>query len=133
MWPPTMWMVVPQRMLHHAFIEYAMCHRRADRSAVIMKSTTQPNSSRVVTMVLLALGTVFAPIAIAQTAPIDGFYNVLSFGASPDGHAKCTEEIGKAIDAASAKGGGTVYFPAGTYLTGPIHLQSHITLRSEEH
>jgi len=51
----------------------------------------------------------------AQTPPTDGFFNVLSFGASPDGQTKCTEAIGKAIDAASAKGGGTVYFPAGTY------------------
>src|SRR4030095_11714045 len=33
-----------------------------------------------------------------------------------------------AIDAASQKGGGTIYFPAGKYLTGPIHLKSNITL-----
>src|SRR5207248_3772563 len=26
------------------------------------------------------------------------------------------------------KGGGTIYVPAGTFLTGPIHLESHITL-----
>ena len=64
----------------------------------------------------------------AQTAPTSGFFNVLSFGASADGQTKCTEAIRKAIDAAVAKGGGTIYFPAGTYLTGPIHLRSHITL-----
>jgi polygalacturonase len=30
--------------------------------------------------------------------------------------------------AAVKKGGGTVYFPAGKYLTGPIHLKSNITI-----
>ena len=30
-----------------------------------------------------------------------------------------------------AAGGGTVYFPAGTYLTGSIHLRSNITLQLE--
>ncbi|MEP6675957.1 MAG: glycoside hydrolase family 28 protein, partial [Ferruginibacter sp.] len=34
----------------------------------------------------------------------------------------------KAIDAASKTGGGTIYFPAGKYLTGPIHLKSNITI-----
>jgi len=29
------------------------------------------------------------------------------------------------------QGGGTVYFPAGTYLTGSIHLRSNITLQFE--
>ncbi len=94
----------------------------------IMKLTTQPTPSTIVSMLLMTVGLVFAPIAPAQTPPPDGFFNVLSFGASPDGQVKCTDAIGKAIDAASAKGGGTVYFPPGTYLTGPIHLQSHITL-----
>src|ERR1039458_1432229 len=102
--------------------------RRAESLTPIMKLTTQPALSTIATMLLLTLGFAFAPIATAQTPPTDGFFNVLSFGALPDGQAKCTEAIGKAIDAASSKGGGTVYFPAGTYLTGPIHLRSHITL-----
>ncbi|ULT46604.1 hypothetical protein KRR40_43450 [Niabella defluvii] len=32
------------------------------------------------------------------------------------------------MDAAAKAGGGTVYFPAGKYLTGPIHFKSNITL-----
>ena len=36
--------------------------------------------------------------------------------------------INKAIDAAVKTGGGTVYFPAGNYLTGSIHLQNYISL-----
>jgi polygalacturonase len=93
-----------------------------------MKLTMQSNPFGIVSMMLMTLGFAFAPMGVAQTTPTDGFFNVLNFGALPDGQTKCTEAIGKAIDAASAKGGGIVYFPAGTYLTGPIHLQSHITL-----
>jgi len=93
-----------------------------------MKLTTQFNPSDMVTLLFMTLGLGLAPMVSAQTPPTGGFFNVLSFGASPDGQSKCTDAISKAIDAASAKGGGTVYFPAGTYLTGPIHLQSHITL-----
>jgi len=64
----------------------------------------------------------------AQIEPTRCSYNVITFGAASDGQTMCTEAIRKAIDTAASKGGGTVYFPSGTYLTGPIHLQSHITL-----
>ena len=52
------------------------------------------------------------------------FYNVLNYGAKNDSSKIAT----KAIAAASKKGGGTIYFPAGKYLTGPIHLKSNITI-----
>ncbi|MCM8568492.1 glycoside hydrolase family 28 protein [Gramella jeungdoensis] len=39
-----------------------------------------------------------------------------------------TKTIQSAINEASEKGGGTVYFPAGDYLTGAIRLKSNITL-----
>src|SRR5690606_21125758 len=45
-----------------------------------------------------------------------------------DGSEMATEAIKKAIDAAFEAGGGTVFFPAGEYLTGPIHFKSNITL-----
>src|SRR5688572_16965912 len=56
------------------------------------------------------------------------FYNVLSYGAKNDSSKIATKAIAAAISAASKKGGGTVYFPAGKYLTGPIHLKSNITI-----
>jgi polygalacturonase len=56
------------------------------------------------------------------------FYDVTKYGAKKDSSAKATLAIKKAIDAASKAGGGTVYFPAGKYLTGPIHLKSNITI-----
>ncbi len=56
------------------------------------------------------------------------FYDVTKYGAKKDSSAKATSAIKKAIDAASKSSGGTVYFPAGKYLTGPIHLKSNITI-----
>ncbi len=56
------------------------------------------------------------------------YYNVLKYGAKNDSTKLATESIKKAIDAASKAGGGTVFFPAGKYLTGPIHLKSNITI-----
>nr|WP_121271871.1 glycoside hydrolase family 28 protein [Pedobacter schmidteae] len=56
------------------------------------------------------------------------YYNVLKYGAKNDSSKLATQAIKKAIDAASKAGGGTVYFPAGKYLTGAIHLKSNITI-----
>ncbi len=42
-----------------------------------------------------------------------------------------TELINNTIDRLSAAGGGTLFFPAGTYLTASIHLKSNITLELE--
>ena len=61
-----------------------------------------------------------------------GVYNVLDYGAVADGATKCTKAIATAIAAAADAGGGTVLIPAGTYLTGPIHLKSGVTLHTEE-
>jgi polygalacturonase len=54
--------------------------------------------------------------------------NVKTKGADPTGKVKCTKIIGDIIGELSAKGGGTVFFPAGTWLTGPIIMKSNITL-----
>ena len=56
------------------------------------------------------------------------FYNVRNFGARGDSATIDTEAINKAIDAAVAVGGGTIYFPAGEYLSFSIRLKSNITL-----
>jgi polygalacturonase len=61
-----------------------------------------------------------------QTA--QNFYNVKSYGARGDGKTLDTNAINKAIETASENGGGTVFFPAGTYLSFSIHLKSNITL-----
>ncbi|MCZ8522120.1 MULTISPECIES: glycoside hydrolase family 28 protein [Paenibacillus] len=48
-----------------------------------------------------------------------------------DGRQDNTAAIAAAIRACAAGGGGTVYVPAGDYVTGPIVLRSHITLQLE--
>jgi polygalacturonase len=55
-------------------------------------------------------------------------FDVTAFGAKGDGKAIDTPAINKAIEAAAAAGGGTVVFPAGTYLSYSIHLKSHVSL-----
>ena len=69
---------------------------------------------------LLLLGTL--------AAQAQDYYNVLKYGARNDSTKLATAAIAKAIDAAAKAGGGTVYFPAGRYRTGPIHLKSNITI-----
>lgn len=56
------------------------------------------------------------------------FYNVLNYGAKGDGKTLDTDAINLAIETASSKGGGTVFFPAGTFLSFSIHLKSNITI-----
>jgi polygalacturonase len=67
---------------------------------------------------------------ILNAAETDGQnnFNVRNFGAVGDGKNLDSPAIDKAIDAADAAGGGTVLVPAGTYLSGSIHLKSNIHL-----
>ena len=58
----------------------------------------------------------------------NGRFNVKDFGAKGDGVHIDSPAINAAIDAASEAGGGTVYFPAGTYSSYSIRLKSHISL-----
>jgi len=55
-------------------------------------------------------------------------FDVTRFGARGDGVRIDTDAINDAIDAAARAGGGTVYFPAGTYASYSIHLRSHVAL-----
>jgi len=56
-------------------------------------------------------------------------YDVRAFGARGNGKTLDTPAINKAIETAAAAGGGTVNFPAGTYLSVSIRLRSNITLQ----
>ncbi|MBD0371351.1 MAG: glycoside hydrolase family 28 protein [Pyrinomonadaceae bacterium] len=53
---------------------------------------------------------------------------ITRFGAVGDGRTDCTESLRKAIDACNKAGGGRVVVPAGTFLTGAIHLKSNVNL-----
>jgi unsaturated rhamnogalacturonyl hydrolase len=56
----------------------------------------------------------------------DRDYRITAYGAVAN--KDCTEAFRKAIDACNAAGGGRVVVPAGTYLTGAIHLKSNVNL-----
>jgi polygalacturonase len=55
-------------------------------------------------------------------------FNILDYGAHKDSATPSTAAIRSAIDAAKVAGGGTVYIPAGHYITGPIELVSNLVL-----
>jgi len=59
-------------------------------------------------------------------------FPITEFGAEPGGKVKNTEAINDAISACSDAGGGTVRIPAGTWLTGAIHLKSNVNLHLAE-
>lgn len=60
--------------------------------------------------------------------PSSRIFNVREFGAVGDGVTLDTPAIQKAIEACAAVGGGQVVLPPGRYLSGTVHLRSHITL-----
>lgn len=57
--------------------------------------------------------------------------DMLKAGAKANGKTLNTKLINSTIDRLNRGGGGTLFFPAGTYLTGSIHLKSNITLELE--
>jgi polygalacturonase len=68
--------------------------------------------------------------ADAQTGahPAEAVFNVRTFGTSGDGKTVDTPAINNAIEAVAAAGGGTLVFPAGTYLCFTIRLKSNVEL-----
>ena len=67
-------------------------------------------------------------LAEAPAGPTDATFNVRTYGATGDGKTVDTPAINKAIDAVAAAGGGTLVFPAGTYLCFTIRLKSNVEL-----
>jgi polygalacturonase len=61
-----------------------------------------------------------------KTAAIGKVYNILDYGAKSDTLVKNTRAIQAAIDACTP--GGTVYIPAGTFVSGALFLKSNMTL-----
>jgi len=53
-------------------------------------------------------------------------YNILDFGAKPDGQTINTKAIQSAIDKLAKEGGGTLIIPEGQFLTGTLELKSNI-------
>ena len=82
----------------------------------------------------LSLGTT---LCLAAGPPAAGpgveskIFDVRVFGAKADGTNLDTKAIQKALDACGEAGGGTVEFPAGTYLSQPLTLRTRTIVRLE--
>jgi polygalacturonase len=62
----------------------------------------------------------------------DRFFDVRHWGAVDDGTRSNAQAFGRAVETCHEAGGGVVFIPAGTWLTGPIHLRSNVNLHLEE-
>jgi len=71
-------------------------------------------------------------MAIKKPDIPQGDFMITDFGAVGDGQKDCTTAIASAVAAASAAGGGRVVIPQGVFMTGPVHLESHINLHVEK-
>jgi Glycosyl hydrolases family 28 len=72
-----------------------------------------------------------APTLMDKTTASSRVFDIKKFGALGDGKKIDTAAINMAIDACNSAGGGTVYLPPGTYLSGTVVLKSNVTLYLE--
>ncbi len=81
---------------------------------------------------LIAAAAVLLPVHSfaddTNPASAPAIFNVRSYGATGDGETLDSPAINRAIAAASAAGGGMVFVPAGTYVSGSIHMTNNIDL-----
>ncbi|HEX2898368.1 MAG TPA: glycosyl hydrolase family 28-related protein, partial [Bacteroidia bacterium] len=71
-------------------------------------------------------------VLMTQSLLLAKDYNVVSFGAVPDGKTLNTKAIQAAIDQAHAAGEGRVIVPAGRFLSGSVVLKSGVEFHLEK-
>jgi polygalacturonase len=76
-------------------------------------------------------GAAAAPASNDTSAGASRIFDVRAFGATGNGSTIETAAVNRAIDAAAAAGGGTVWFGAGSYACYSIRLKSKVTLQLE--
>ena len=74
----------------------------------------------------------FLLLIFSQTILFSQDYNILDFGAKPDGKTLNTKAIQSAIDIATKNGGGRVLIPKGKYLTGAFILKTGTDLHLQK-
>lgn len=70
--------------------------------------------------------------AIEKKSIQTGRYNVFGFGVIPDGKTVNTHKIQTLVELLHKSGGGTIYFPAGIYLTGSLLLKSGVYIELDQ-
>jgi polygalacturonase len=63
-----------------------------------------------------------------EEKPGQPHFNIMDYGAVGDAETLNTGSIQKAIDACTANGGGTVFVPAGEFVSAPLELKSNVRL-----
>lgn len=66
---------------------------------------------------------------MASSLLLSVLISILSFGAVGDGVTDNTSAINRAISACASQGGGVVEMPRGVFVTGTVHMASHVMLR----
>lgn len=80
-------------------------------------------------ILIAAMLSLFSATGFCQQKKI---FIITAFGAKPNGITNNTIAIQKAIDDASAAGGGIVMVPRGRFVTGVIHIKSNVELNIHE-
>jgi len=71
-------------------------------------------------------------LSLTATLSFGKDYNIIDFGAIPDGKTLTTKAIQEAVDLCTSTGGGTVTVPAGTFLTNTIFLKDNVNLHIQK-
>ncbi|MEO6639354.1 MAG: glycosyl hydrolase family 28-related protein [Ginsengibacter sp.] len=88
----------------------------------------QSIKSTLFSLCAIAFLLLFSSESWGQNAAAKRAYNILDYGAVPDGKTLNTKAIQTAIDAASKNNGGKVIFPKGNFLTGSIEMKSDVEI-----
>src|SRR5262245_22449287 len=75
---------------------------------------------------------VFGLVRATAAPPAGQVFNVRDAGATGDGKTLDTAAIQKALNDSGKAGGGTVLFPAGTYLSQPLTIRTKTTLQLDK-
>ncbi len=78
--------------------------------------------------VYFILGFLFLSIS---SYSVNSFVNICDHGADNSGKVNSSKIINHLIDSLNKNQGGTIYFPAGNYLCGPIFMKSNVTLYTD--
>ena len=86
-------------------------------------------SSQLLTLTAIAICAMSASASLAQASHA---CDPKAYGVSSDGKTSNTKALQAAIDGCSRAGGGVIHLTAGTYLSGPLALKSHVHLDLDE-